>query len=405
MQRKLLLIFIAILLVANVVPFQTVHAASGTTLVVNGKSTSLEGNIVIKDGVSYAPFREIFEALGATVTWIQEQQKAVGKTNSRQLGVTIGKSTASLTLGSTTTTINIKPPYLENNKTYVPIRDVAEALGFEVRWDQQTKTIYVNVIPVVFVHGLNGSSGTFQDAISNFSNEFSQITHKITIASNGTLSAQKLVSGNVTSPLITIEFKDASASFYNQGVWINRSAEYISKEFGANKMDFVTHSMGGVAVTKHIVDTNGRYVNRLVTLGSPINGSPAGTAADLLLTYTDLRVLSLVVNTNAYRDLSLGSVALQDIYSKRGSFPSHIKVFSYAGKIYNTSSDGVVSVKSAFYLQNYTNNISCKRAIDVSHTNLQKNASVLSDVKKWLAGDPNINGDGCSLYTAEKLFN
>jgi len=86
------------------------------------------------------PARFIGEALGATVTWDKTLQQAKFVKGSQELLINIGSKTYQLNgrdLEMDTVAI------IENDRTFVPARYVAEAFGAEVSWDGAVKTVYV----------------------------------------------------------------------------------------------------------------------------------------------------------------------------------------------------------------------------------------------------------------------
>lgn len=94
---------------------------------------------IVKDR-TLVPIRAITEALGATVEWDGETGK-----------ITISKdgNEIILTLGSNEVIVNGEvieydtAPELENDRTMVPIRIIAEALGAVVDWDEDSHTITI----------------------------------------------------------------------------------------------------------------------------------------------------------------------------------------------------------------------------------------------------------------------
>ena len=105
------------------------------------------GNPVVNDVAPVArnnrtllPIRFVAEALGASVDWNADLQK-----------VTIAKPDLliEITLGSNTAYVNGKAveldvaAFAENNRTYLPLRFVAEHLGATVLWDAPTQSITI----------------------------------------------------------------------------------------------------------------------------------------------------------------------------------------------------------------------------------------------------------------------
>lgn len=84
---------------------------------------------VNSDSRTMVPFRVLGETFGATVDWDQDNKTVT---------YTYGDTTLTMTIGSTTYTVNGEDktmdtaPVLSGDRTYVPVRFVAEALGYEV---------------------------------------------------------------------------------------------------------------------------------------------------------------------------------------------------------------------------------------------------------------------------------
>jgi len=127
-----------------------VHNYTGDVykLVVNGKTlTNLPMNPIIFNDRAVVPVREVFEALGATVTYSQSDNS---------VGVAYGKKTVKLTIGMHTAMVNgvrktipdgvgvklIGTPG-EYPKTMVPVRFISENIGLDVGYDGENKIISV----------------------------------------------------------------------------------------------------------------------------------------------------------------------------------------------------------------------------------------------------------------------
>ena len=93
------------------------------------------------NGRTQVPARFIGERLGATVTWDSAAQKAVFVKGERKLILYIGKKEYELDgkiLQMDTAAL------LQEDRTFVPARYVAEAFGATVRWDSVIKTVYID---------------------------------------------------------------------------------------------------------------------------------------------------------------------------------------------------------------------------------------------------------------------
>ena len=87
------------------------------------------------------PIRAIFEVMGATVNWDNATQTAI---------CTKDNTVVKMTLNSKTEYINDVPyemdvaPVIVDNRTLAPARYVAEAFGYFVNWDDNTKSVLIN---------------------------------------------------------------------------------------------------------------------------------------------------------------------------------------------------------------------------------------------------------------------
>lgn len=93
-------------------------------------------------GRTMVPFRAIFETLGAEVAYDGGEIHAVlGDT---ALDLAIGSDTMTKTVGGKTGTVKMDcAPYIKNNRTYVPVRFISEALGYDVQWDAYYKSAVI----------------------------------------------------------------------------------------------------------------------------------------------------------------------------------------------------------------------------------------------------------------------
>ena len=114
------------------VPVDTsvVMTIGSNDFVVNNEVVSVEDAApYVANDRTYVPFRALGEALGAEVVWDND---------ARTVTYTLGKTEVVMTIGEKTYTVNGEEktmdvaPEITNDRTYVPVRFVGEALGFKV---------------------------------------------------------------------------------------------------------------------------------------------------------------------------------------------------------------------------------------------------------------------------------
>ena len=95
---------------------------------------------VDKNNRTQLPLRKCLESLGAEVEYEAEDQK---------ITVTKDDNTAVLQIDSAVLMVNDEEtmmdtePIIEDGRTYLPIRPVAEAIGYQVRWQENNKSVVI----------------------------------------------------------------------------------------------------------------------------------------------------------------------------------------------------------------------------------------------------------------------
>ncbi len=137
-MKKALSIVLLILLMTV-----TVSAETDITISLNDELMMLEEPAVIVEGRTLIPVKFIFEPLGLDVTWNGETRTATGSKEGLKIDMDID---------STIAYVNGQPVELDvaatiiNDRTYVPLRFVAESTGAIVTWHGETRHIGIEYI-------------------------------------------------------------------------------------------------------------------------------------------------------------------------------------------------------------------------------------------------------------------
>lgn len=104
-------------------------------VMVNGKYVKFPDAVPeLTEGRTMVPFRAIFETLGAEISY--DGGKIHATLGDTALDLTIGSDTMTKTSEGKTGTVKMDcAPYIKNGRTYVPVRFISEALGYDVQWD------------------------------------------------------------------------------------------------------------------------------------------------------------------------------------------------------------------------------------------------------------------------------
>lgn len=125
------------------------YEAEDITLLVNGKTVgNLPMSPVIIDDYTMVPVREVFEALGSDVIWHDDTCQVEIADNGVSVFVKIGDRNTIVNGKTVPIDSDMPLPMLIGKnpgvlKSMVPVRFIAEELGFKVSWDNATRTVSI----------------------------------------------------------------------------------------------------------------------------------------------------------------------------------------------------------------------------------------------------------------------
>lgn len=134
MKRLAVLITV---LCTGIVP---VYAESAINIKINGEDFKTDTQPTVINDRVMVPMREIFEKFNARVEWEDSTKTINAVTESNSITLQIGNR---LMIMPDETVELDAAPVIENDRTLVPARAVAESFGAKVEWDAQTRTVYI----------------------------------------------------------------------------------------------------------------------------------------------------------------------------------------------------------------------------------------------------------------------
>ena len=121
--------------------------------------------LVVATSRTLIPVRALFEKVGGTVAWNDKTRVVTVKFQGHTVILTIGSKVA--TVDGARKTLDQAAEILTGNRTYIPLRFVAENLGFTVTWDSKTMTANItspknpskgNISSISVTYGEKGGS-------------------------------------------------------------------------------------------------------------------------------------------------------------------------------------------------------------------------------------------------------
>ena len=95
---------------------------------------------VIENDRTLVPIRFIAESLGMNVVYLPSQERILLTGNGYEVWMTIGER--GYTINDITFEMDTEP-VVENDRTFIPLRAVSEAIGKTVEWDESNGLIYI----------------------------------------------------------------------------------------------------------------------------------------------------------------------------------------------------------------------------------------------------------------------
>lgn len=118
-------------------------------IVIDGSKLEIEkamGKMVVKDGVVFAPVRVVLEALGYQVSWADAEQTVMGvnASNNTMIIMQVDNTLLFYTGGQADGKLTMEAAIflnLEEGRTYIPVKALAEALEYKVGFDTEINAV------------------------------------------------------------------------------------------------------------------------------------------------------------------------------------------------------------------------------------------------------------------------
>lgn len=120
-----------------------VHAADDIKIHVDGVPVSTEFAPFIENSYTYLAARTVGDIVGANkVDWNNEEKSVTISADETDVKLVIGSEYAVVDGIPINTGVT---PVIRNDRTYLPVRFIAETFGADVNWDGGTKTVFINM--------------------------------------------------------------------------------------------------------------------------------------------------------------------------------------------------------------------------------------------------------------------
>lgn len=141
-MKKLLPLMITVSILLGILSFN-VSAQENIRVYIDGEKVTFDVPPQIINGRTMVPIRAIAEKLNISIDWIPSDNVVKMQTNTKEISMSIGSNWCecnkySIFLDS--------PPIVQNGRTLVPLRFIAEQLNMNVNWNDATQRIDIHPI-------------------------------------------------------------------------------------------------------------------------------------------------------------------------------------------------------------------------------------------------------------------
>ncbi|HHV71715.1 MAG TPA: hypothetical protein GXX38_03775 [Clostridia bacterium] len=165
MKKFLAAVMIFIILISNGIAYGS--NSPKIEIELDGVQADFENYPVLKEGRVLVPVRSIFSRLNAEMNWKEESREAILIKDGTEIVLGIDKKQAKI--NGVDFNLDV-PAQIFDGYTYVPLRFITQAFGYEVEWDQENYLVSIVTKsiarPEVEIYGYYGF-GSYNSLLSN----------------------------------------------------------------------------------------------------------------------------------------------------------------------------------------------------------------------------------------------
>ena len=133
----------------------TANAAKDIDVSLNGNPLTFDSQPIIKNDRTFVPMRKIFEDFGMEVEWDGDTKTVCAKGNNSEISLSVGSN--EMWVDGKCITLDAVP-FIQSDRTLVPLRAISEALKCNVKWDADN-------FAVIIIGGINAKPSASPTAV------------------------------------------------------------------------------------------------------------------------------------------------------------------------------------------------------------------------------------------------
>lgn len=142
-KNRISILMMSFLLLISGSSFHIVEAAKPISLIVDGNDITALSEPVIENDRTLVPIRFVSEELGAEVIWNDAERTVYVKKDNHSVKLRIGSQLIEYNDGADYDISDVAPKII-NDRTFVPLRLVSNALGIGIEWNNEEREVIVS---------------------------------------------------------------------------------------------------------------------------------------------------------------------------------------------------------------------------------------------------------------------
>ncbi len=182
--------------------------------------TDVSPKVVVETNRTLIPVRALFEQVGGTVLWNANEQTVTIRYNNHNIILVIDSKNA--TVDNMVTVLDQPATILPGDRTFIPLRFVAESLGFTVEWNGDTQTAMLTSPKISKPQAEDDPQASIYNSINSVGVSYgtSVLNTTITINSDNPISDTSYKAFTLSSPdRYVIDFYNSDASSSAKGTF------------------------------------------------------------------------------------------------------------------------------------------------------------------------------------------
>ena len=140
---KVVILLLMVVAIFNIAP--DAYAESPIKLIIDGKTVKADPEAFMESNRTLVPIRVIAEGLGAEVTWDNNSRTVHISKEDRQVVLAIDSRLIEYTVDNETIyNLSDVAPLISEERTFVPVRVVSNALGVGIHWDNDRRAVIID---------------------------------------------------------------------------------------------------------------------------------------------------------------------------------------------------------------------------------------------------------------------